>query len=311
MEGACVSDETGYTPGMRVASLVLTGLLGLIQPAQAEEAPCPYAINQAKGPREVTKGSAECRAMLAIQDDFLALRKAAGYTDAEVRLGDFIDRADFTDTVAEFDKERRAINFVAKALPVMGREQALRRMAIAHELGHAKQLHEGIHPPRAIPDPSEMRGEEAQADAFGLHLLIAAGFTSETAWDGMAAFYDFLGDAESQEDRNLHPSPGARFLNIHAFKQPGASVAPGSVKLADFNERGILRPELWVPQRLESARAPTRAASIADFSRLAIAAAAKLVSSPQTETTLLMMARTNRGTDLAQWVTLKSISAVP
>ena len=296
-------------------------ILALTCRAGAEEPDCGIVVAhgafraRAGGPpserRALAPGSEECRALLAIKSDFTTILLATGCDDA-ANWGDFTDYAGTL--TASFDEQSRAVLFSAAALSVFGSEPALRRFAIAHELGHAKQLHDGIKI-RAVPDAAESRGYEAQADAFALEFLKAAGFPSETEWDGIEGFIRFYGEAKYLEGGHTdHPSLGARFLNVHAFGHQGSSVAPGAVALGDFNERGILRAELWVPQRLEAARKgvpPPPGYTEEAYRGRVLAEAVKLLSLPLTETTLSALAKNNRGRDLADWVTRQAIEAVP
>lgn len=294
-------------------SLALLGVFAAGASAELTETACPFTIPQDSRHPNVESvlppRGEECRAAFAVQEDFLAIRAAIGYGDADATFNGISIAYD--DSVADFDDAKRAITIAARALSALGREPALRRLAIAHEMGHAKQQRDHVNNIRALPDVHELRGVEAQADAFAFRFLAAAGYPPQTARDGLYAFYGYLGERANSESRSDHPAPGARYLNLKIHELKAGPTGPDEPSLAQLNERGILRAELWVPGRLQEGGLPTLPPGMTDqqFRQQVVAEAVKLLSDTAIEKRLAVLAVANRGTDLTLWVTRQAIAA--
>lgn len=216
--------------------------------------------------------------------------------------------------MAEWDGPSRTVRIGARHLSEMGREIDMRRLALAHELGHAKQLRDKLGPARMLPDPKEMRAGEAQADAFAVRFLAAAGFSPDTAWNGLAAFIRIMGDGIDSANR-AHPVPGARFLNLKIIESRAGPSGEHEPSLERFNDRGILRAELWVPARLNAALpmgTPPLPPGMTEeqFRKGVVDAAEKIIADPEAGRTMGSLALANRCTDLTVWVIRRAVEAV-
>ena len=296
-----------YTEAVPALALVLAALSASAQepvpvPVAAPDA-CPYRAAARWGggvltdlvERLIPAGSTDCRDAGIAADELLLLRATVGLDDKLAAVGLFRD--DLEDTAAIYEADRR-IDFSRPVLPLFTREPALRRLVIAHELGHALQKKLGVEP-KALD-----RRFEAQADAFAARMLDAAGFSKAMPREGYEAFFAAFPKRAQPLGSEQHPSPGGRFLNLRLFELEALPKGAGEPSLARFNDRGILKPELWLAARLEDPRfgslpPPPAGTTDEDFRAAILSAAERLLLDPEFERRLGALAFANRGTDLS------------
>ncbi len=216
----------------------------------------------------------------------------------------------------------RTLYFGDNALASFRDDIELRRLAIAHELGHALQHYRSLSDLPAKPTNEESRVYEAHADALGQGILHKAGFPANTAKKGFEALINC-----GKSRRTDHPTPEARVLNqdllahrerkIHAAlaRLPDASSrgldaaydgssgraelptetsavrATPTIKPSAFNSRGILEAQHWLldddlvpPPSREAEHDPiTSLRRRQKFREAVIAAANELISGPDVE----------------------------
>lgn len=113
--------------------------------------------------------------------------------------------------------------------------------ALSHELGHWLQEMRGMAISPLLPSDGlwwkgkryTSRQTEAQADLYGLHIALLAGFPKQAWIDGLAQAWgcDHIGDVKSNQE---HPLPRDRYANIIGLSEIGV--------LADRNDMKVDAP---------------------------------------------------------------------
>ena len=345
------------------AVLLLFAALGRhARAADPPVAPCAVIMHHRVGlltdlvPAEppIPADSDDCRIMQETRKDFLVLRDAAGLTPAEVSDVSFRDMKD--ESFSSF--EDSVVVFGNNALVLLRRGDDFRRTVLAHELGHGLQKYRKLATSKAIPTDEESRAYEAQADALGREILIKAGFSTNSMKSGFESFADCGQYYDNR--RSDHPSPEARVLNQDLLAQhdrnvqsvlsrvPGASsdldqafdggagrtdpqagVSAGfpgpAIKTDDFNSRGILKADRWVPEHpaldggtvpappgAPGAKTPPPAEVQPEFREAVVAAANELISGPGVEDRVFAWTHSDvpGPSDFASWLTQQAVLLV-
>lgn len=201
-------------------------------PGASFAAPCaaPIIDTQAaagRAPRAVEDGSPLCRKALFAFQAYTRLRVIAGVRDEHAVFQVLLQ----PENNGYFRQNPNRIMLTEGLLRASSREQIL--TTVAHELGHAMQLRDGL-----IRGYSRVQ-REAHADVLAAELLARAGHPLDTARRGRENRHGcaVVTDA-ARTPGPEYPTPGQRWRNTVAASAAYETIRRGRVEAAVFDGRG-------------------------------------------------------------------------